>query len=125
MQPTVLIADDTRFMRFVLRELLDEIPLVRIAEAGDRDEAAHLAAALTPDLAVVDTTAEAFDGLALIRELAAGGNVGRIAAIVRVNDPAAERAAAAAGAEASIVTPYDPDVVIATLEDLLTLGAPA
>jgi DNA-binding NarL/FixJ family response regulator len=123
-QPTVLIADDTRFMRFVLRELLDEIPLVRIAEAGDRDEAVHLATALSPDLAVIDTTAEEFDGYALIRELAAGGSVPRIAAIIEVDDMAAERAAVAAGAEAVVIKPYDPDVVLAVMEDMLTLCAP-
>jgi len=123
-QPTVLIADDTRFMRFVLRELLDEIPLVRIAEAGNRDEAVHLAAALSPDLAVIDTTAEEFDGYGLIRELSSNGDVARIVGIVEVDDAAAERAALASGAEAVIIRPYDPDVVLAVMEDMLTLCAP-
>jgi two-component system, chemotaxis family, chemotaxis protein CheY len=123
-QPTVLIADDTRFMRFVLRELLDEIPLVRIAEAGNRDEAVHLAAALSPDLAVIDTTTEEFDGCGLIREITSSQSVPRVVAIVEVDDPAAERAAQASGAEAVIIKPYDPDVVLAVMEDMLTLCAP-
>ena len=125
MQPTVLIADDTRFMRFVLKELLNEIPLVRIAEAGNRDEAVHLASALSPDLAVVDTTTEGFDGCALIRELASSGSVPRVVAIVEVDDAAAERAALASGAEAVIIRPYDPDVVLSIMEEMLTLCAPA
>ena len=124
MQPTVLIADDTIFMRFVLRELLDEIPLVRIAEAGSLEEAEDLATALSPDLAVVDTTTEKFDGCELIRRLVVGDHSPRVVAIIGIDDLAAELAAKAAGAEAVMICPFDPDVVLTIMENMLQPAMP-
>lgn len=121
---SVLIVDDTEFMRFVLREIMSELPIGTIAEAGDAREAAELAAALGPDLAIVDFTDPELDAPAVAAALAEAEPGLRVVAIVAHADEAGESQALAAGAVARIEKPFDPDAVTAVLRPL-TEGVPA
>jgi len=121
---SVLIVDDTEFMRFVLREIMSELPIGTIAEAGDVREAVELAAALGPDLAVIDFTDPELDAPGVAAALAETQPGLRMVAIVAHADEAGEAEALAAGAVACIEKPYDPDAVTAVLRPL-TEGVPA
>jgi DNA-binding NarL/FixJ family response regulator len=59
----VLIVDDQARFRRHLRRLLDRAGLTVVGEAGDIPEAEALAAALRPDLAVVDVVLPGISGL--------------------------------------------------------------
>lgn len=111
MQHTILIVDDTEFMRFVLRDLLEDHGVGVIAEAGTRDEALDLCDALEPDLAVVDATGEEYDAVALVRALQAREEAPRVIAVAGIDDLEAARDLREAGAWDVLVKPFDPDAV--------------
>ena len=69
----LLIADDERPARFVLRSLLEELgfPSEAIEEASRGDELVERALALSPDCAFVDIRMPGMDGLAAIEAAAA------------------------------------------------------
>ncbi|MBU0743604.1 response regulator [bacterium] len=117
-QLSILIVDDTGFMRYVLRDLLMQNGLSRVAEAGSRDEALALAASLRPEAVVIDTTHEGAGGPALVTEMAGVLPAARIVAVIRTGDPAAAAAASRAGAEFTVVKPYDPAEVASLLSSL-------
>ncbi len=113
MSNTLLIVDDAEFMRYILRDLFAGAGLETVAEAGTRGEALDLARSLRPDIVVVDTTTESDDGLLLIREVSALLPEARIIAAVQAGAFDAAVAAGKAGADYTIVKPYDPtDVMI-------------
>jgi SARP family transcriptional regulator, regulator of embCAB operon len=68
----VLIVDDVAAVREALRLLLSEEPgLEVVGEAADGHEALELAAALRPDLVLLDLEMPRLDGLAVIPRLRA------------------------------------------------------
>jgi len=119
MRPTVLIVDDTELMRFILRELLDSLPLGLIAEAGTPDEAIRLASALDPRLIVVDWTGPLPAG-PLQRSLRAQRPDCRLAAAVTYDDTRTANRARETGAEAVLWKPYSPRDTLSVLRPLLT-----
>jgi len=116
---SVLIVDDTEFMRFVLREIMSELPIGMIAEAGGVEEAVDLAEALGPDLAVVDFTDPDLDAGSVIAELRSVQPGLRVVAIVPCDDAPAAAAAQACGALALVEKPFDPEAVAAVLRPLV------
>jgi len=66
----VLIADDDRLVREVLRDLLEEGGFA-VLEAGDGDEACRIAAVEQPDAIVLDLVMPSLDGLTACRRLRA------------------------------------------------------
>lgn len=115
---SVLIVDDTEFMRFVLREIMTDLAIGMIAEAGNAEEAAELAAVLAPDLAVVDFTDPGLDARAVIAALRECDPGLRVVAIVHHGDESGRALAAAAGAVGLVEKPFDPDAVAAVLRPL-------
>ncbi len=118
MRHTLLIVDDTDFMRFVLGDLAREAGIAIIAEAGSATEALDLQAALEPHLAAVDLTADAVVGEALLGALLARDPDLALAAIVAPGDAEAAARARARGAREVLEKPYDPDAVHAALQRL-------
>ena len=116
---SVLIVDDTEFMRFVLREIMSELPIGMIAEAGGVEEAVDLAEALGPDLAVVDFTDPDLDAGTVIAELRSVQPGLRVVAIVPCDDAPAAAAAQACGVLALVEKPFDPEAVAAVLRPLV------
>jgi DNA-binding NarL/FixJ family response regulator len=71
----VLVADDQELVRSGLRLLIDSEPdLEVVGAAADGAEAIALAAALHPDVALVDIRMPGVDGLEATRQITAGGD---------------------------------------------------
>ncbi len=118
MPQSILIVDDTEFMRYVLRDLLTLGGAGAVAEAGSRAEAHALTASLQPEVIVVDTAHVGDEGVALIAELVTVAPAARIVAVIRAGDPVTTTAARRAGAEFTLVKPYDPAEVASLLLEL-------
>ena len=63
----VLLADDHTMLRQSLRRALTENGLQVVGEAGDGDEAAHLAIELLPDVVLMDVSMPVLDGVEATR----------------------------------------------------------
>jgi DNA-binding NarL/FixJ family response regulator len=69
---TVLLADDHRLVRQGFHRLLDDDPGIRVVgEASDGDEAITMAAALVPDVVVMDSSMPGTAGLAATKTILA------------------------------------------------------
>jgi DNA-binding NarL/FixJ family response regulator len=74
---SVLLADDDELTRTGLRLIIESDPdLTVVGEAGDGQEAIHLARALHPDVVVMDIRMPAVDGLEATRRIIEGSDDG-------------------------------------------------
>jgi two-component system, chemotaxis family, chemotaxis protein CheY len=65
----VLIADDSMFMRQILKRTLSEGNYQVIAEASDGCEAISLFKKFSPDIVLLDLTMSCKDGMAVLKEI--------------------------------------------------------
>ena len=110
---TVLIVDDHPVVRSGLRVLLDVHDGIEVAgEAADGEEALALAAALEPDVILLDLKLPGLDGVAVLTELRARGVGARVLVLTSANDPAQVSRAVQAGASGFLYKDVDPDALI-------------
>ncbi|HXP58333.1 MAG TPA: response regulator transcription factor [Streptosporangiaceae bacterium] len=112
-QLTVLIVDDHPVVRQGLRVLLDVHDGIEVAgEAADGEEALALAAALEPDVILLDLKLPGLDGVAVLTELRSRGIGARVLVLTSANDPAQVSRAVQAGASGFLYKDVDPDALI-------------
>ena len=110
---TVLIADDHPVVRQGLRVLLsleDDIEVV--GETGDGAETAELAAALVPDVILLDLKLPVLDGLGVLAALRDRGLPSRTLVLTSVADQASVTVAMRAGAAGFLYKDVDPDALV-------------
>ncbi len=110
---TVLIADDHPVVRQGLRVLLsleDDIEVV--GEVGDGAEAVELAAALVPDVILLDLKLPVLDGLGVLAELRDRGLPCHTLVLTSVADQASVTVAMRAGAAGFLYKDVDPDALV-------------
>lgn len=66
---TILIADDSRFMRTFLKDKLQHHRNLTIVEATDGQEAIDIYKLIKPDMVFLDITMSNVDGLTALREI--------------------------------------------------------
>lgn len=109
---TILIVDDTQFMRHMLRDIFDRNGYQVVGEAVNGKEAVEMYEKLLPDLTTLDITMPVMDGLEALK-------------VIRKIDPAAQIVMVSAmgykdkimdavksGAKNFIVKPFDEKKVI-------------
>jgi len=112
-QLTVLIVDDHPVVRQGLRVLLEVHDGIEVAgEAADGEQALALAAALDPDVILLDLKLPGLDGVAVLTELRARGVGARVLVLTSANDPAQVSRAVQAGASGFLYKDVDPDALI-------------
>jgi DNA-binding NarL/FixJ family response regulator len=110
---TVLIADDHPVVRQGLRVLLsleDDIEVV--GEVGDGVEAVELAAALIPDVILLDLKLPVLDGLGVLADLRDRGLPARALVLTSVADQASVTVAMRAGAAGFLYKDVDPEALV-------------
>ena len=120
--PTILICDDEPSLRELMRVSLDGG--YSFAEAGDTAEALELADRIRPDLVLLDVMMPGGSGLAVIEQLRRHPQLCRTPVVV-VSAFATDTdrlAATDAGADAFLGKPFDPDELVAVIEELLASG---
>lgn len=110
---TVLIADDHAVVRQGIRVLLDlQDDIEVVGEAGDGAEVVELAAALAPDVILLDLKLPGTDGLAALAELRDRGGAARVLVLTSATDEASVMIAMRAGAGGFLYKDVDPDALV-------------
>ena len=118
--PTVLIAEDSRDTRHMLKRAL-ELKGYRVLEAGNGREAVDLARTLSPNLLIVDLNMPELDGLETIksvRKLNSLADPVPIVAITAFDVYGMEQAAIEAGCNEYMSKPFDLDELDKKLKGL-------
>ncbi len=116
---TVLIVDDAEFMRVMLRDIVEDMGLIVVGEAGDGEEAVQQFERLRPDLVLLDITMPTRDGTEALKEILAVDGDARVIMITALGQKEQVIAALKAGARDFIIKPFDQERVTETLEHLL------
>jgi PAS domain S-box-containing protein len=119
-----LIVDDNAENRYLLRVLLEGDGLV-VDDAADGDQALAAARRQAPDVVISDLLMPVLDGYALLREWRADARLRHVPFVVYTatyTEPRDERLAMALGADAFILKPSEPDVILDRVRELLDPG---
>ncbi|NLE72836.1 MAG: response regulator transcription factor [Actinomycetales bacterium] len=112
----VVIADDQAMIRVGLRMILDHEPdVVTVGEAGDGEAAVAQAAALRPDVVLMDIRMPRLDGVEATRRIRTDPALAdvRVAVLTTFDDEEYVTGALAAGADAFLLKDTDPGTLVA------------
>jgi two-component system chemotaxis response regulator CheY len=111
----VLVADDARFMRQLIREIIEPEGFEVVGEAADGRSVVEEFARLQPDIVTMDIVMPKRSGIDAVREILALDAGAKIAMVSALGQEALVMEALQAGASDYIVKPFKPEAVIATL----------
>jgi DNA-binding response OmpR family regulator len=114
---TILICDDEPALRELVRASLDDG--YRFAEASDGLVALELAHELEPDAVILDLMLPRLGGLEVLAQLQADARLARVPVLVITAWNETREDVLAAGAAEFVTKPFDPDLLKATVEELL------
>ncbi len=107
MRENILIVDDAKFSRGVMKQALLNAGFDNIFEAGTANEARLFLEKETPDLTILDIMLPDSSDLKLLHELLAIKRDARIVIISAINKPEITREALIAGAKGFITKPFN------------------
>lgn len=113
----ILIADDSPFMRKMLKEILEVGGFKNIIEAGDGNEALEKHESENPDLVLLDIIMPKLDGIEILKKIGEGTKTLIISAVGKedIIEEAKEL-----GANGYIVKPFDEKRVMGEIEKVLS-----
>lgn len=111
MTKRILIADDSSYMRGVIKKLLKGLGQADVLEAADGDAAASLYAKERPDLVLLDIVMPVKSGIDALREIRASDPQARVIMVSAVGQEIIIKEALAMGASDFIIKPFDDDQV--------------
>lgn len=113
--PTVLIADDAKFMRAKLARILEDNGFSVVAEAEDGFQARELALKFNPDIITLDITMPGLDGISALKSIKEDAPDARIIMISALGQKSKVKECFIAGARDFIIKPFVEERVIDTL----------
>lgn len=126
MSKTVLIVDDEQHIRLLIEQTLEDLldEDVELFTAADGDEAVAAIASQRPDLVFLDVMMPGRSGLDVCRAARADpASAGaRIVLLTAKGQAVDQEAGLAAGADAYLTKPFDPDALLALARDALGLA---
>lgn len=120
MAKTVLITDDTAFMRMTLRNVIEKNGYEVVGEAADGEQAVELYKELRPDMVTMDITMPKMDGITAIKEIMKIDPDAKIIVCSAMGQKPMVIEALSAGAKDFLVKPFDAERVV---ESLRKIGA--
>lgn len=109
---TVLIVDDSTFMRASLREIITPHGYQVIGEASNGNEALEAYKRLSPDIVTMDITMPECDGLTALKNIMALNKNAKVVMCTAMGQQAMVMEAVKAGAKDFIVKPFKLDKVL-------------
>ena len=115
---TVLICDDEPSLRELIRVSL--VGPYRFAEADDGEESLEIARRLRPEVVILDMMMPRLSGLEVLVELRRDEAFSGTAVIVLTAQPGTREEALREGADLVMVKPFEPEQIMAAVEEVLT-----
>ncbi|MBP2627662.1 MAG: response regulator [Firmicutes bacterium] len=115
---SVLIVDDTMFMRLSLKTMLEKNSFQVIGEAGNGAEAVEKYKELKPDIVTMDITMPEVDGVTALKQIREIDGKAKVVMVSAMGQEVMIRDAVMAGAKNFIVKPFTEDIVIKALSKL-------
>jgi two-component system chemotaxis response regulator CheY len=109
---TILIADDSMFMRKRLNDILTEAGHQVVAEAEDGNEAINLYGSLQPELVMLDITMPERNGMGALNHIMATAPEARVIMCSALGEETVVQECLDTGAKAFVVKPFDPEEVV-------------
>ena len=116
MSKTVLIVDDTAFMRMTLKNILEKHNYEVVAEAEDGKQAIELYQQHAPGLVTMDITMPNMDGLTATKEIMSKDPNATIIVVSAMGQKSLVIDALNAGAKDFVVKPFQPDRIEEALQ---------
>ncbi|MFC7027041.1 chemotaxis protein CheY [Halomicroarcula sp. GCM10025324] len=116
--PDVLIADDSEFMRNLLREILEEDHTI-VGEVENGVEAVEVYKEETPDLVMMDIVMPIRDGIEATDEIKSANPNANVIMCTSVGQEEKMKEAVKAGADGYITKPFQKPSVIEAIEDVV------
>ncbi|MDE6713289.1 MAG: response regulator [Lachnospiraceae bacterium] len=108
----ILIVDDSKTSRKMLRGILEDAGMEVIGEAADGQEALKLYTSLKPDIVTLDITMPVMDGIKALKELMALDRTARIVMVTAAGQKGNVVEALKLGAKEFVAKPYEVDLII-------------
>lgn len=102
----ILVADDARIMRNILRLILEKHGHQVVAEAANGEEALRLYAEVQPDLVTLDIHMEPGDGISCLRQLMAVDSSARVLMVSAIGQQVRIDEALGLGAAGYVTKPF-------------------
>jgi len=118
-EKTVMVVDDTGFMRKKLKKVLEESGYSVVAECEDGSEVVEAYQKHKPDIVTMDIVMPKMDGITAVKALL---EVEKDAKVVMVSSLGLENKvmeAARAGASSFILKPFSPEELVDVLESVI------
>lgn len=114
----VLVADDARFMRQLIRDIIEPEGFEVVGEAGDGREVVEEFQRLQPDLVTMDVVMPKRSGIEAVRDIQAIDPTARVVMVSALGQEALVMEALEAGAKDYVVKPFKPEAVLETLRKI-------
>jgi len=121
----VMLVEDSKTMRNIVKGVLGQIGVTEIEEAGDGLDALSKVAAFEPDLLLVDWNMPNMDGLTFVKEYRGKGATAPIIMVTTEAEKARVVEAIKAGVNNYVVKPFTPDVLSARIDETLQRSSAA
>jgi two-component system chemotaxis response regulator CheY len=117
----VLIADDLKFIKLVLRELIEKAGFRVVAEASNGEEAVELYKDTRPDVVLMDITMPRMDGLTALKKILETDPEAKVIMCSALGQQTLIVQALQLGAKDYIVKPLREERVITAIKKLLDI----
>lgn len=121
----ILLADDSAYMRGVLKRILGELSDCTFSEAGDGDAAIESYRRERPDVVLMDIIMPHRNGIDALRTIKSEDSTACVLMVSAVGQEVVMREALDAGAMGFIVKPFQPAQVLSAVEECLQERAAA
>ncbi len=115
----VLIIDDSKMSRRMLRTILEGIGHEIVGEAGNGEEGLALYKELSPDIVTMDITMPEMDGIKCLQEIRSIDPAAKVLMVTAAGQASKLMEALKSGAKDFICKPYEPEQIINAVKEVL------
>lgn len=116
----IMIADDAKFMRMMIRRIIEAEGHKVVAEASNGDETITLYAKFRPDLITMDIVMPNPNGIECVKKIREFDPHAKVIMVTALGQEAMIVEALKAGAQDFIIKPFKPGKVIEVVDKILT-----